>query len=441
VAEPPAGFAGLLRQLRQEARLTQEDLAEAAGLSVRALGYLERGVVTSPQPQTVRLLADAPGLIGPARAGFEATALGRAAPGGVAAATRTLPRDVVSFTGRQRELEQLAKAVATAGGAVSIHAIGGMAGVGKTAFAVHAAHRLAGRCPGGQIFLPLHGHTPGQQPADPEDALASLLLTAGVPPAQIPPGLEARMALWRDRLAGRQLMLVLEDAAGSEQVRPLLPGTGGSLVLVTSRRRLSALEDATAISLDTLPPGEAAGLLVRLAARTALSPADRGVREIVRLCGYLPLAVGMLARQLHLHPAWSAAGRAAELTAARDRLELMATEHLSVAAAFDLSYADLTPDQQRLFRRLGLHPGAEFDGYAAAALNGTDLSAARRGLEGLYDHYLLAEPAEGRYRMHELVREHARALASRVDSDRDQEQATARLLDYYQRGFTPARRL
>ena len=120
--------------------------------------------------------------------------------------------------------------------------------------------------------------------------------------------------------------------------------------------------------------------------------------EITRLCGYLPLAIGMVARQLHHHPAWTAAGRAAELAAAVDRLELMATENLSVAAAFNLSYADLTADQQRLFRRLGLHPGADIDAYAAAALDGTDLAAARRGLEALYDQYLLTEPAQGRYR-------------------------------------------
>jgi tetratricopeptide (TPR) repeat protein/transcriptional regulator with XRE-family HTH domain len=440
VAEP-TGFGNLLRRLRREAGLTQEELAEAAALSVRAVAYLERGVVTTPQKETVRLLADALRLAGPARAGFEAEARGRAVAGGVAAATRTLPRDIASFTGRARELEQLAEAAAGAGGMVDIHAIGGMAGVGKTAFAVHAAHQLAGRFPFGQIFLPLHGHTPGQRPVDPEDALASLLLTAGVAPAQIPPGLEARGALWRNRLAGQQLLLILDDAMSSEQVLPLLPGTGESLVLVTSRRHLSALDDATAISLDTLPADHAAGLLIRLAGRAGLGADDPGVQEIIRLCGYLPLAIGMVARQLRHHPAWTVAGRAADLAAAVDRLELMTTENLSVTAAFNLSYEDLTADQQRLFRRLGMYPGPEADEYAAAALDGTGLAAARGSLEALYDQYLLTEPAPGRYRMHDLIREHARALAGRVDPDRDRELATARLLDYYQHAAARAEAL
>ena len=432
-----SGFGSLLRRLRAGAGLTQEELAEAARLSPRSVSDLERGINRTARKDTARLLADALGLTGPARAEFEAAAAGRPVPGGAgtggaAAATRTLPRDVASFTGRQEELRQLAKAAADSGGVVGIHAIGGMAGVGKTAFAVHTAHRLAGRYPGGQIFLPLHGHTPGQVPVDPADALASLLLTAGVAAAHIPPGLDARTALWRDRLAGRQLLLILDDAADSEQVRPLLPGSGGSLVLITSRRHLTGLEDATAVSLDTLPPGEAAALLVRLAGRPGLRPDDPAVGEITRLCGCLPLAIGMVARQLHHHPAWTAAGRAAELAAAAGRLELMATENLSVAAAFDLSYADLTAGQQRLFRRLGLHPGDSIDGYAAAALDGTGLDAARRGLEALYDQCLLTEPAAGRYRMHDLIREHARALAGRLDPDRDRDRATGRLLDYYQ---------
>jgi tetratricopeptide (TPR) repeat protein/transcriptional regulator with XRE-family HTH domain len=436
VAEPPVRFADVLRKLRSEAGLTQEELAGAAGLTSRAISDLERGVVTTPHKDTVRLLAEALQLDGPARIDFKAAVPGRTGSGrvgsGPVAATRTLPRDIASFTGRRHELAELVDAAAQAGGLVGIHAIGGMAGVGKTAFAVHAAHRLADRFPGGQIFLPLHGHTPGHQPVGPADALASLLVTIGIPAGQIPADPEARMALWRDRVADRPLLLILDDAASSEQVRPLLPGAGGSLVLVTSRRRLTALEDATVISLDTLPPQEAAGLLVRLAVRPGLSSADPAVAEVTRLCGYLPLAIGMLARQLHHHPAWTVARRAGELAAAVDRLELLATENVSVAAAFDLSYADLAPGQQRLFRWLGLHPGAEVDAYAAAALDGTGLGQAQRGLEVLYNQYLLTETAMGRYRMHDLIREHARALGGHLDPDGDREQATGRLLDYYQ---------
>ncbi len=433
VAEVQLPFAGLLRGLRTEAGLTQEELAEAAGLTARAISYLERGEVSTPHKETVRLLAGALGLTGPARAQFETAARSRGRPERhrTPAATRTLPRDVASFTGRQREIAQLVEA-ASASAVVSIHAIGGMAGIGKTAFAVHAAHQLADRFPGGQIFLALHGHTPGHQPADPADALASLLATIGVPAGQIPASLEARAALWRDRAAGRQLLLILDDAVGTEQVRPLIPGSGATLVLITSRRRLSALDEVTPISLDTLSPDEAAILLIRLTGRADLNADDPGVGELIRLCGFLPLAIGMVARQLRHHPAWTPANRAAELAAAADRLEEMTTENLSVTAAFDLSYADLTDDLQRLIRRLALHPGAEIDGYAGAALDGTDLAAARRGLEDLYDHHLLTEPTAGRYRLHDLIRERVRALASLRDSDHDTELAMERLLDYYE---------
>jgi tetratricopeptide (TPR) repeat protein/transcriptional regulator with XRE-family HTH domain len=444
-------FGELLRQLRTDANLTQEELAAAASLSPRSVSDLERGVNLTARRDTARLLADALGLAGAARTEFEAAARGRAAAGQATAGRpeagpapiRSLPRDIASFTGREPQLRELmswAADAARSGGVVGIHAIGGMAGIGKTTLAVHAAHLLAEHFPAGQIFLPLHGHTRGQRPAEPEDALASLLLTAGVPAQQIPPGLEARMALWRDRLSTRQLLLVLDDAADSAQVRPLLPGAGGSLVLVTSRRHLSALEDSQAISLDTLPPEDAGRLLVRLANRPGLEPADAAVGEIARLCGYLPLAVGMLARQLHHHPAWAPAGLAAELASARDRLELMQAENLSVAAAFNLSYADLSEAQQRMFRRLGLHPGSDIEAYAAAALAGTGLAAARALLDALYDHYLLSEPARGRYRLHDLIREHAHALAARDDPGRDRDLATGRLLGYYQKAADTASR-
>ena len=208
MAEQPAlSFAELLRLLRSEVRLTQEELAEVAGLSPRSVSDLERGVHRTARKDTAGLLADALGLAAPVRAAFVAAARGRApaadvlaardaaavdgAAGASAAATRTLPRDIASFTGRESELAQLTGAVADAaagGGVVGIHAIGGMAGIGKTTFAVHAAHQLAPGFPDGQVFLPLHGHTPGQRPVDPADALASLLLMAGVGAAQIPPG-------------------------------------------------------------------------------------------------------------------------------------------------------------------------------------------------------------------------------------------------------------
>jgi DNA-binding SARP family transcriptional activator/tetratricopeptide (TPR) repeat protein len=357
------------------------------------------------------------------------------APGAfAAAATRALPRDIAAFTGREAELARLARALAAAaaasGGVVGIHAIGGMAGVGKTTFAVHAAHQLAAGFPDGQFFLPLHAHTAGQRPVDPADALASLLLTSGLPAAQIPPGVDARAARWRDHAAGKKILLVLDDAAGHEQVRPLLPGTPGSLVLVTSRRRLVALEDAAVVSLDTLSPGEAAELLARLAGRADVTAGDPGVGQLAALCGYLPLAIGMTGRQLAHHPAWSAADLAADLGAARNRLELMHAEDLSVAAAFGLSYRDLDAAQRRLFRRLGLHPGPDVDAYAAAAVDGTGVAAARRRLEALYDQHLITEPARGRYRLHDLIREHARTLAAAGDpAARDA--AAGRLLDYY----------
>lgn len=443
--EGPVPFAELLRRLRIEAGLTQEGLAMTAGLSTRSVSDLERGVNLRARQETARLLADALELTDRDRLEFLAAARGNpavsasqsrnVAPGpadSVAAATRTLPRDVSSFTGRRNELRLLTAAIedGDAGGVVGICAIGGMAGIGKTAFAVHAAHLLAPQFPDGQIYLPLHGHTPGTNPVDPAEALASLLLTAGVPANQIPPGLETRSRLWRDHLAGMRLLLVLDDAAGHEQVRPLLPGTAGSLVLVTSRRYLTALEDTHTINLDTLPEVEAAELLIRLAGRPGLDATDAAVGELTRLCGYLPLAIGMLARQLHHHPAWTCQSLAADLAATKDRLAFMRAENLSVAAAFDLSYADLSPEQRQMFRRLGLHPGNDFEAYAAAALDGVPVAQARQHLEALYDQHLLNEPGYGRYRMHDLILEHARSLAAE-DPAAEAELALSRLLDYY----------
>lgn len=421
-----AQFGQLLRQLRTSAGLSQEELAQAAALSTRTVSDLERGINLTARNETARLLADALDLDRRERAGFLAAARGGDPGAGAAAATRALPRDIASFTGRANELRQL-EAGAGAGG---IWVIGGMAGVGKTAFTVRAARQLAPQFPDGQIYLPLHAHTAGQHPVQPADALASLLQTIGIPPAQIPPSMQARASMWRNRAAGQRLLLILDDAASSDQVRPLLPGTGGALILITSRRHLTALEDARIISLDTLPAGDAAALLAQLATRPGLDSTDPAIAEIAALCGRLPLALGMLGRQLYHHPAWSPAELAADLAAARDRLSLMHAENRSVSAALDRSYQDLTGTEQAMFRCLGLHPGSDFDAYAAAALAGVTVAEARRDLEGLYDHYLLIETDWGRYRFHDLIRQHARALAA-ASPAADRDAATSRLLDYF----------
>jgi transcriptional regulator with XRE-family HTH domain len=459
-------FAGLLRQLRTHAGLTQEELADRATLSVRSVSDLERGINLTARRDTTRLLADALNLTGPARTMFEAAARGLAAAAdpvaddteavpagagaavpaavGPTAAVHALPRDTASFTGRAPELDQLmtelehALSGAGSGSVVGVHAIDGMAGIGKTTFAVHAAHLLAPRFPDGQFFLPLHSHTPGQQPADPGAALGTLLLATGIATSQMPDGVDARTMLWRNGLAGKKVLLVLDDAGSHEQVRPLLPGSPGSLVLITSRRRLAALEEATPISLDTLPPADAADLFTRLTARAGREV--EAVAEITRLCGYLPLAIRLIAGTVRRHPSWTVTDLAAELASTKDRLAAMRAENLSVAAAFDLSYEDLTEDQQRLFRRLGLHPGTSIDAYAAAALDGTSLPDTRRRLEDLYDHHLITEPARGRYQVHDLLREHARSLAE-DDHATDREAAASRLLDYYLYTATAASRL
>lgn len=350
-----------------------------------------------------------------------------------AAAIDALPSDVASFTGRQAELDRLMGALPAreyTGGVVQVDAIDGMPGIGKTAFAVHAAHQLASGFPDGQLFLRLHGHTPGQLPVKPGDALAALLLADGVAPQEIPAGTEARAGLWRQRMVGRKKLLVLDDAVSSDQVRPLLPDAAGTLVMVTSRRRLTALPEALPVTLDILKAADASQLFVRLTDRSGMLPGDDAVTDVVALCGYLPLAIRLMAGHLKHHPAWTAADLAAELGSLTDRLELMVAENVSVAAAFDLSYRNLGADQQQLFRRLGLHPGADLDVYACAALSDADLASARRLVDGLYGYHLIEEPVRGRYRFHDLIRQRARVLAA-TDPVAVTDAALSRLLDYY----------
>lgn len=428
-------FGELLKKYRLRAGLSQRALAKKAGISDRQVLNLELGEAKTAHVTTAGLLADALGLAADMRTEFiEAALRGRTAddaadsrnPSGF----RTLPRDSATFTGRARRLDELMESIASeiaSGGVLPIHAVDGMAGVGKTVFMVHAAHQLADRFPDGQVFVRLHAHTPGVAAADPRVLLGGLLADEKIVPSQIPDSLEARADLWRSRTAGRRMLMLLDDAASSEQVRPFLPSAPGTLVLVTSRRRLRGLDGVVPVSLEVLAEDEAADLFVRVAGRPGLSPADSAVRKLTELCAHLPLAIRMVAGRLSGHDRWSPADLIPELSAASGRLPALYDEELTVAAAFDLSCRDLTDGQRELFRLLGAHPGADADAHAAAALLGSDLATAARLLRDLEDHHLIDEPVRGRYRMHDLVREHARGLA---DSERADE-AVTRLLDFY----------
>ena len=362
--------------------------------------------------------------------------------GGTAAQPTELPADDPWFTGRQPELEAMIKRIsdAAADGTAGIYVTDGMAGVGKTKFAVHLAHQLKGLFPDQQIFLPLNAHTAGQPAVDPADALSALLRSTGVTPQQIPDNPEARASMWRDRLAGKKVLLLLDDAVDSNQVRPLLPGSTETLVLITSRRRLSALTEARPMTLETMRPEEAALLYVRIADRPELEPGDPDVNEVVELCGYLPLAIGLMASLLKNRPNRTPADQVDDLRSATERVSAIQAEgKKQVAAAFDLSYSDLSPDQQRFFRRLGLHPGTDLDAYAAAALDGTDRATASGHLDALYDYHLIDDRPGRRYRFHDLIRDHAHALAA-ADPEADRAAALDRLLDYYLRSAVVAGR-
>ncbi|MGV9680524.1 ATP-binding protein [Nocardia sp. NPDC003482] len=350
-----------------------------------------------------------------------------------------LRRDVHTFIGRDTELRRLLAAADPENGTL-IYTIDGMPGIGKTALATRAAHLLADRFPDGRYFIELHAHTPGRTAADPSDVLAGMLIGLGVDMRYIPDTLEGRRDLWRDRLTGKRVLLVLDDARDVAQIEPLLPAAPECLTLVTSRSRLITLDNAMPLALDILQPGPATTLFTTLARRAASADADRAAAaRIVRLCGYLPLAITLLAGRLAHHPSWTIAELADEFGAASDLLGELDAGSRAVRAAFDLSYRDLPPRRKLFFRRLGLHPGADLDAHAAAALADTDVATARWELESLYTDHLLDEPARGRYRLHDLLREYSRALAAE-EAPADRAGAQRRLLDYYQHTATAADR-
>jgi DNA-binding SARP family transcriptional activator/tetratricopeptide (TPR) repeat protein len=425
---------GLVAELHQ--LTTQHPLRES--LWLRLLTVLDRGgrqaeALEQYEIIRVRLAEELGADPGPAlQRLFRDLLTGRTPPVQPAAATtavppRQLPAPPPSFAGRARELAALEQVRDAS--TVVICAVDGMAGVGKTALAVQAAHRIGERYPHGQLFIDLHGYTPGVEPVEPGEALDRMLRALGIPGAQIPAGIDERAALYRTQLADRQLLIVLDNAATEAQVRPLLPGAPGCLVLVTSRRRLAGLDPTHTLSLDILPTPDAVALFRQTAGHTG-QPFEL-LAQLVELCGRLPLAIRVAAARLRSHPSWNLTHLVERLRDQQHRLAELAAGARSVTAALDLSYQDLSPEQREAYQLLGLHPGAEIDVYASAALLDSIPRHASRMLDQLLGAHLLLEPAAGRYRFHDLTRAHAAHTAVRHQAEPARRTALNRLLAYY----------
>lgn len=404
-------YADALRVYRDARRLLNEELGTDPGNELKQIHHL----VLNREPLEVF-----PGMAA------------RTAAGTSGRRPHNLPPDT-PLVGRQRELDRLHAAVGArpdGGSAVALETVSGMAGVGKTALAVHAAHRLTERFPDAQLYLDLRAHAQEDEPLTADAALSTLLSFFEVEARKIPSGTEERSALWRSMLAGLRTVIVLDDADSPEQIRPLLPSSSSSLAIVTSRRHLAGLPHAGVVVLDVLPPEDAIALFRRLAGDPGRTADTRQVATIVALCGHLPLAVELLANRLRAHPAWTLATLRELLGRSTDHLGEFWDGHRDLAGVFELSYRTLEPDQQTMFRRLGLHPGAEFGVPAAAALTGFPPARAERLLESLLHCHLLQEPHPHRYRMHDLLAAYSRALARSVDSEEERGRALGRLVDH-----------
>ncbi|GGP84800.1 BTAD domain-containing putative transcriptional regulator [Streptomyces sindenensis] len=343
-----------------------------------------------------------------------------------------LPRDTRDFTGRGEELGLLREAIADADGyALPLVVLHGMPGIGKTALAVHAAHRLTEDYPAGQLYVDLHGFS-GRRPADPAEALALLLRAAGTG-AALPDTLDGRAAEWREWTARNRVLVVLDNARDAAQVRPLLPGSPGCLAIVTSRNRLSALDGTASLLVDALPAREAATLFTRVAgtARTARDP--EALELLVDACGRHPLATTLLAGRFRHREIWDLRHLLERLAQSGDPLD--GPDEEVFVSAFRFSYAELTPGTRRLLRLLALHPGPDITAAAAAALSGSapgpgGAGDVQRGIEELLDGHLLTEASLGRYQLHDLTRAFALRVCA-VEEPRDaRREAVGRLLGH-----------
>jgi len=465
LSETSAGnsLGAALRQARQSAGLTQEELAARTGLSVRAIGDLERGRTARPHSRSVHLIAQALGL--PESAYNQLTALlrqqaaalpGPARPSGLAARTQAsgeaggpvdrlvpaqLPTGLADFTGRAEQvacLQQILTGDTPAGGpgAVTVAVVAGAGGTGKSALAVHVAHLIQDSFPDGQFFAELGGA--GPHPAGPAEMLARFLRDLGVPPDRIPVSVAELGAQYRSHLAGRRVLIVLDDARDAAQVQPLLPGSAPCAVLVTSRRWLSDLAGCSALDLDVFAPAEAWQLFATMVGPDRVAAEREASDELLRACAGLPLAIRVAGARLAARSGWTVRTMADRLADERQRLDQLTAGSLAVRASFEVGVAALpAPDRAagvdpaHTFRMLGLWPGPAISLDAAAALLGRPRERVADALEALVDARLLQSPAPDCYQFHDLLKVHAANKVLAEESQEARDRAVRRLVTWY----------
>ncbi|MGW1812912.1 AfsR/SARP family transcriptional regulator [Streptomyces sp. NPDC002125] len=346
----------------------------------------------------------------------------------------TLPQPLSDFTGRHRELTELLGYALAAGSGdrdTRVVAVDGMGGSGKTSLAVWAAHHLADRYPDGQLYVDLRGFTPGEQPpVSPGAALDHLLRSFGVSDERIPGDTEARAHLWRATVAGRRLLLLLDNAAHAEQVIPVLAASPGCLVLITSRSRLLDLDGVSWVSVGLMTPQDSAALVAATLGADRVEAEPESAAELAELCGHLPLALRIATARLRNRSSWTLRYLAERLRDETRRLDELRSPQRSVSATLHLSYMALDEGQRSAFRTLGLHPSTGIDVHSAAAVLGTDIHDAESTLEMLLDMRLVQQPGVGVYTLHDLVRSFARSLFGPGTAEQDSA-AVERLLGYY----------
>ncbi len=412
-------------------------------LSVRGVGKIESGRIGAPRPRTVRLLADAFGLTGAERDEFLRAAVNdepdsrsdpaEALPSGTPRIVPAqLPGDVRGFTGRGETISRLDELLTDHVGTIAV--VSGTAGIGKTTLAVHWAHRVVAAFPHGQLYVNLRGYDPTGEPMSPAEAVRGFLDALDVPPDRIPPSLDAQAALYRSLLAGRRVLVILDNARDTDQVWTLLPGTPSAFTVVTSRNQLTGLVaagGAQSMILDLLDAARSRDLLAGRLGPARVADEPLAVDEIIARCAGLPLALTITAASA-VQSGFPLDTIAADLHAAEGRLDALDTGDATgqVRAVFSWSYGALTTPAARLFRLLGLPPGAEISAPAAASLTGIPAAQIRRQFAELKRASLITEHVPGRYVLHDLLRSYAADLANTHDSSEQRQAAVRRWLDH-----------